>query len=46
MLYQIMDEKTIDCISKIGHSRLPVFRGRERSHIVGTLMVKKLVVVS
>ena len=34
---QEMDEKTIDCISKIGHSRLPVFRSNDRRHVIGVV---------
>lgn len=39
---QVFDSVTIDAIDKVGHSRLPVFKGTNRQNIVGFFLVKKL----
>jgi len=39
---QVFDSVTIDAIDKVGHSRLPVFKGTDRQNIVGFFLVKKL----
>jgi metal transporter CNNM len=43
---QVLDSATMSTIDQIGHSRLPVFKGSDRNHIVGYLLVKKLITVS
>ena len=40
---QILDNVTIEAIDKVGHSRLPVCQGSTRTHIIGYLLVKKLI---
>ena len=40
---QILDKVTIEAIDKVGHSRLPVCSGPSRTHIIGYLLVKKLI---
>ncbi len=40
---QILDNVTIEAIDKVGHSRLPVCSGSSRTHIIGYLLVKKLI---
>lgn len=40
---QVLDSATLSTIDRIGHSRLPVFRGSDRNFITGFLFVKKLI---
>eukprot|EP01035_Chromulina_nebulosa_P023234 gene23234-30116_t len=39
----LLDRQTLAAIDRVGHSRLPVFRGENRTNIMGFLLVKKLV---
>lgn len=43
---QIFDAATIEAIDKVGHSRLPVFRGSDRFNIAGFFLVKRLINVN
>jgi len=40
---QLFDATTIEAISKVGHSRLPVFKGADTTQIVGFFLVKRLI---
>lgn len=40
---QLLDRETIDIIDKVGFSRLPVFKGYDMTHILGYLIVKRLI---
>jgi Mg2+/Co2+ transporter CorC len=40
---QVLDSATLSAIDRIGHSRLPVFKGSDRNFITGFLFVKKLI---
>jgi metal transporter CNNM len=40
---QHLDRETIDIIDKVGFSRLPVFKGTDMTHILGYLIVKRLI---
>jgi hypothetical protein len=40
---QVLDSSTIATIDKIGHSRIPIFKGSDRNIITGFLFVKKLI---
>ncbi|KAF5837488.1 hypothetical protein DUNSADRAFT_4290 [Dunaliella salina] len=41
-----LDERTIEAILISGHSRIPVYKGRNRSDIVGVIMIKELLLVN
>lgn len=41
----VFDEDTLASTLGMGHSRVPVYRGGDRNNVVGTLMVKKLIVL-
>lgn len=43
---QIFDIPCVNAISKVGHSRLPVFKGKDMTHIVGVFVVKRLVTIN
>lgn len=43
---QVLDVATMEAIDKVGHSRLPVFLGADHSHILGFLLVKRLITVN
>lgn len=43
---QLLNAETIEAIDKVGHSRLPVFMGTDTSHILGFLLVKRLITVN
>ena len=43
---QVLNQAVTDAIVKVGHSRLPVFKGQTPTHIVGTFLVKQLVSVN
>eukprot|EP01038_Epipyxis_sp_PR26KG_P006396 gene6396-8807_t len=43
---QILDYETLDVIDRVGNSRLPVFSGTNTRHILGFLMVKRLIKVN
>jgi CBS domain containing-hemolysin-like protein len=43
---QILTPEVIDAIDKVGHSRLPVFRGQNVTDVVGFFIAKKLMVVN
>jgi metal transporter CNNM len=40
---QVFDEETVGVIVKCGHSRLPVFKGKDRKNIVGVFRTKTLI---
>jgi metal transporter CNNM len=41
-----LDKKTLENIWKSGFSRIPVFRRRDKQHIIGYLLIKSLILVS
>jgi len=41
-----LDGETVAAIESVGHSRLPVFRGEDRTDIAGYLLVKKLISIN
>jgi metal transporter CNNM len=43
---QLLSAETIEAIDQVGHSRLPVFLGSDTSHILGFLLVKRLITVN
>lgn len=43
---QILTPEVIDAIDKVGHSRLPVFRGSNINDIIGFFIAKKLMTVN
>ena len=43
---QVLTVEVIDAIDKVGHSRLPVFKGSNTSDIVGFFLVKRLMCVN
>jgi hypothetical protein len=43
---QLLNAETIEAIDKVGHSRLPVFLGGDTSHILGFLLVKRLITLN
>jgi hypothetical protein len=43
---QILTPEVIEAIDKVGHSRLPVFRGQNATDIVGFFIAKKLMCVN
>ncbi len=43
---QLLDAEAIEAIDKVGHSRLPVYKGGDQSHILGFLLVKRLITVN
>lgn len=43
---QILDAQTIEAIDRVGHSRLPVFKGSDRQNVVGFFLVKKIIHVN
>ncbi len=43
---QVLNTETIEAIDNVGHSRLPVFNGSDTTHILGFLLVKRLITVN
>jgi hypothetical protein len=43
---QLLTPEVIDAIDKVGHTRLPVFRGQNINDIIGFFIVKRLMTVS
>jgi metal transporter CNNM len=43
---QVLDRTTIEAIDKVGHSRLPIFKGSDTRHIIGFFLVKRLINVN
>lgn len=43
---QVLNTEAIEAIDKVGHSRLPVFKGSDQTHILGFLLVKRLITVN
>lgn len=41
-----LDKKTLEDIWKSGFSRIPVFKRRDKQHIIGYLLIKSLILVS
>mmetsp|Transcript_20191 Transcript_20191/g.56245 ORF Transcript_20191/g.56245 Transcript_20191/m.56245 type:complete len:781 (+) Transcript_20191:38-2380(+) len=41
-----LDERTIEAILISGHSRIPVYKDRNRSDIVGVIMIKEMLLVN
>ncbi|KAL6041282.1 CNNM transmembrane domain-containing protein, variant 3 [Balamuthia mandrillaris] len=40
-----LDDATMDAILEAGHSRIPIYRGKDRGNIIGMLLVKSLIKV-
>jgi metal transporter CNNM len=42
----VLNMETMEAIDRVGHSRLPVYQGTNNSHIIGFLLVKRLISVN
>ena len=41
-----LDKRTLENIWKTGFSRIPVFKRRDKQHVIGYLLIKSLILVS